>query len=253
MGGDHAPGEIVAGALQAVASDVDLELALVGRPDDIDRELRRLNPDGTLPRVTTIAASEVVEMGEHPAAAVRAKKDASINVAVRLVGEGKADAVVSAGNSGAIMAAAVFGLRRIKGLERPAIGAVIPSKTGNTFLVDAGANTDVKASYLAQFALLGDAYARGLMGIARPRVGLLSNGEEEGKGNALTIEAHQLLSRTPVDFVGNVEGKETCSAATLTWWSPTGSPAMSCSRPSRAPPSSFSAPLETRSSEPRWA
>jgi glycerol-3-phosphate acyltransferase PlsX len=139
---------------------------------------------------------------------VRSKKDASINVATRLLAEGKADAVVSAGNSGGIMAAAVFGLRRIKGLERPAIGAVVPNHTGQTFLLDVGANTDVKPGYLAQFALLGDAYARRVMGITNPRIGLLSNGEEEGKGSALVVDTHQLLKTLPINFTGNVEGKE---------------------------------------------
>ena len=204
MGGDNAPGEIVAGALQALASDPDIEVALVGRPEAIDQALATAGRD----RLSVVAATEVVEMDEHPANAVRSKKDASINVATRLVADGKADAVVSAGNSGGIMAAAVFGLRRIKGLERPAIGTLLPSKTGQTFLLDAGANTDVKPSYLAQFALLGDAYARKLMGIASPRVGLLSNGEEEGKGNALVVEAHELLKALPINFIGNVEGKE---------------------------------------------
>ena len=204
MGGDNAPGEIVAGALQALASDPDIEVALVGRPEAIDQALATAGRD----RLSVVAATEVVEMDDHPANAVRSKKDASINVATRLVADGKADAVVSAGNSGGIMAAAVFGLRRIKGLERPAIGTLLPSKTGQTFLLDAGANTDVKPSYLAQFALLGDAYARKLMGIASPRVGLLSNGEEEGKGNALVVETHELLKALPIQFIGNVEGKE---------------------------------------------
>jgi glycerol-3-phosphate acyltransferase PlsX len=128
-------------------------------------------------------------------------------VAARLVAEGKADAVVSAGNSGGVMAAAIFELKRIPGLERPAIGTLIPGKTGYTFMLDAGANTDVKPAWLAQFALLGDAYGRRLMGIEKPRIGLLSNGEEETKGNALTVEAHGLLKQLPINFAGNVEGK----------------------------------------------
>jgi glycerol-3-phosphate acyltransferase PlsX len=204
MGGDHAPREVVAGAMQALAADPALELQLVGRTADLEAALGGAAAD----RVSIVNATEVVEMDEHPANAVRSKKDASINVATRLVAAGDADAVVSAGNSGGIMAAAVFGLRRIRNLERPAIGTVIPSRTGQTFLLDAGANTDVKPSYLAQFALLGDAYARRLMHVAKPRVGLLSNGEEEGKGNALVVEAYGLLTALPINFVGNVEGKE---------------------------------------------
>jgi glycerol-3-phosphate acyltransferase PlsX len=163
-------------------------------------------------RLINVIASEVVEMDEH-VNAVRSKPDASINVATRMVADGKADAVVSAGNSGAIMAAAIFGLRRIKGLERPAIGAIVPSRTGETFVLDAGANSDVKPAYLLQFALLGDAYARRLMNIDSPRVGLLSNGEEEGKGNALVLEAFGLLKAAPIQFVGNVEAKELFSGS----------------------------------------
>ena len=210
MGGDHAPGDIVAGALQALAADPGLEVQLVGRKADIERALGGAAVD----RVSIVNATEVVGMDEHPANAVRSKKDASINVATRLVAGGDADAVVSAGNSGGIMAAAVFGLRRIRNLERPAIGTVIPNRTGQTFLLDAGANTDVKPSYLAQFALLGDAYARRVMGVANPRVGLLSNGEEAGKGNALVVEAHGLLQALPINFIGNVEGKEIFSGGT---------------------------------------
>ena len=207
MGGDRAPGEIVAGASQAVAADSDIEVILVGRQAEVEAELARTGGDAG-GRIRVVGATEVVEMDDHPANAVRSKKDASLNVATRLVADGWADAIVSAGNSGAVMAAAIFTLRRIRGVERPAIGGLIPSKTGHTFLVDAGANADVKPSYLVQFALLGDVYVRRLLGVATPRVGLLSNGEEEGKGNALMIEAHQLLSGAPINFVGNVEGKE---------------------------------------------
>jgi glycerol-3-phosphate acyltransferase PlsX len=210
MGGDHAPAEIVRGAVAAVAADSDVHVSLVGRPDAVQPELDAALASGDVglrDRITVVPATEVVEMDEH-VTAVRAKKDASINVATRLVADGNADGVVSAGNSGAIMAAAIFGLRRIKGLERPAIGTMIPTRTGQVFLIDAGANADVKASYLVQFGLLGDAYARRLMGVARPKVGLLSNGEEEGKGNALAIEAYELLKQAPLNFIGNVEGKE---------------------------------------------
>jgi glycerol-3-phosphate acyltransferase PlsX len=160
-----------------------------------------------LSRISVVPASEVVEMDDHAAASVRRKHDSSIRVAARLVADGEADAVVSAGNSGGVMAAAIFELKRIPGLERPAIGTLIPGKTGYTFMLDAGANTDVKPAWLAQFALLGDAYGRRLMGIEKPRVGLLSNGEEETKGNVLTVETHQLFKRLPINFAGNVEGK----------------------------------------------
>jgi glycerol-3-phosphate acyltransferase PlsX len=209
MGGDNAPHEIVAGAGQAVAADALIEVILVGKPDVMESEMRSAPGEDPeqLSRISVVPASEVVEMDDHAAASVRRKHDSSIRVAARLVADGEADAVVSAGNSGGVMAAAIFELKRIPGLERPAIGTLIPGKTGYTFMLDAGANTDVKPAWLAQFALLGDAYGRRLMGIEKPRVGLLSNGEEETKGNVLTVETHQLFKRLPINFAGNVEGK----------------------------------------------
>ena len=203
MGGDNAPAAVVAGALLALAEDPELELQLVGREDDIRREL-----GGDVPgRVTIVNATEVVAMDEHPSAAVRTKKDSSINVGARQVVDGKADAFVSAGNSGGIMAAAIFVMKRLPGLDRPAIGTPIPTRTGITLLMDAGANTEVKPEYLYQWALLGEAYARRILDVASPRIGLLSNGEEEGKGNEMTVATHALLKAGPINFVGNVEGK----------------------------------------------
>jgi glycerol-3-phosphate acyltransferase PlsX len=210
MGGDNAPAAIVTGAVQAAAGDAQLEVFLVGR------ELTPLLPPpapggrsggGVNGRVHVVDATEVVGMDEH-VDVVRTRRDASINVATHLVADGKADAVVSAGNSGAVMAAAIFALHRLKGVERPAIGGLIPTRTGQTFVLDVGANADVKAEYLYQFALLGDAYARRLMGIGKPRVALLSNGEEEGKGNQVTLEAYELLKSAPLNFTGNIDGKE---------------------------------------------
>jgi glycerol-3-phosphate acyltransferase PlsX len=210
MGGDNAPHDIVLGAVQAARADPSLEIRLVGRLDALEQEMAGslVSAEADVRnRITTLIASEVIEMGDHAAASVRRKQDSSIRVAARLVAEGRADAVVSAGNSGGVMAAAIFELKRIPGLERPAIGTLIPGKAGYTFMLDAGANTDVKPEWLAQFALLGDAYGRRILGLASPRVGLLSNGEEETKGNSMTVEAHPLLKRLPIDFVGNVEGK----------------------------------------------
>jgi glycerol-3-phosphate acyltransferase PlsX len=131
-----------------------------------------------------------------------------MNVAARLVANGQADAFVSAGNSGGVMAAAIFVIKRIPGVERPAIGTPVPTKTGAVLLIDSGANTEVKPEYLYQFALLGDAYARRVLGIAAPRVALVSNGEEETKGNDLTVAAYALLKGAPINFTGNVEGKQ---------------------------------------------
>ena len=206
MGGDNAPHAIVKGGLRALGVDGELELILVGR-DDVVRPLL----GGRMDRVTVVNASEVVEMDEHPASAVRAKKDSSISVGARLVAEGKVDAFVSAGNSGAVLAAAIFVIKRLPGLERPAIGTAIPTRTGSTLLIDSGAITDVKPDYLYQWALLGNSYAQQVMGIAAPRIGLLSNGEEESKGNEVTVAAHRLLKGAPVNFIGNVEGKSVFS------------------------------------------
>src|SRR5258708_10298438 len=210
MGGDNAPHEIVLGAVRAAQADPHLEIRLVGRPDALENAMTAglVSADAAVRnRITTMIAAEVVEMDDHAAASVRRKQDASIRVAARLVADGRADAVVSAGNSGGVMAAAIFELKRIPGLERPAIGTLIPGKTGYTFMLDAGANTDVKPEWLAQFALLGDAYGRRILGLSSPRVGLLSNGEEETKGNSMTLDAHPLLKQLPIHFVGNVEGK----------------------------------------------
>ncbi|HEY8739263.1 MAG TPA: phosphate acyltransferase PlsX [Candidatus Dormibacteraeota bacterium] len=203
MGGDNAPAAIVAGGMAALRDDAEMELILVGRESDVLGALGGSVPD----RVSIVNATEVVEMDDHPAVAVRTKKDSSMNVAARLVADGKADAFVSAGNSGGTLAAAVFVIKRLPGLDRPAIGTPIPTKVGTTLLMDSGANTEVKPEYLAQWALLGNAYAKDIMGIANPRIALLSNGEEENKGNELTVAAHQLLKRAPVNFIGNVEGK----------------------------------------------
>ncbi|MEA2683057.1 MAG: phosphate acyltransferase [Chloroflexota bacterium] len=203
MGGDNAPTAVVAGGLAALAADPGLQLQLVGR----EAELRAILGSGRPERLSLVNATEVVGMDEHPASAVRTKKDSSINVGARQVAEGKADAFVSAGNSGGIMAAAIFVMKRLPGLDRPAIGTPIPTKVGQTLLIDSGANTDVRPEYLYQWALLGDAYARHIFKVDRPRVALLSNGEEDTKGNELTLASHALLRGAPVNFVGNIEGR----------------------------------------------
>jgi glycerol-3-phosphate acyltransferase PlsX len=203
MGGDNAPGAIVAGGLAALAADPHIELLLVGREAEVRAALGGVDHD----RLSVVNATEVVGMDEHPASAVRTKKDSSINVGARLIADGKADAFVSAGNSGGVMAAAIFVIKRLPGLDRPAIGTPVPTRTGSTLLIDSGANTDVRPEYLYQWALLGDAYARRILNIANPRIALLSNGEEESKGNELTVAAHALLKQAPVNFVGNIEGK----------------------------------------------
>ena len=208
MGSDRAPGPEVAGALRA-ARDEPLEVILVGDAATLEAELARAGRT-TGDRVTVVHASEVVTMHDHPAQAYRAKPDSSMRVAVARVADGQGDAVVSAGNSGAMLACAVFGMGRLPGIERPAIVTVLPTPSGPLVLCDSGANTEPKASQLAQFGLLAVAYDRVVHGRERPRLGLLSNGAEPGKGTPLTREAHELLAAAegPFHYVGYVEGSD---------------------------------------------
>ncbi len=206
MGGDRAPYEIVAGARNAL--DLGHEVLLVGDP-------ARMGDTG---RLEILAASEVVEMHEDPARAVRTKKDSSLVRAAEAVRDRKASSMVSAGNTGAAMAAALFRFGRIKGVARPAIATVIPVPgAAPTVLVDSGANADCSPSWLVQFAQMGAVFSRVRLGIARPRVGLLSIGEEPGKGNVLTKETFSLLhsgaAGSDVEFIGNVEGRDVMSDA----------------------------------------
>lgn len=204
MGGDHAPEEIVKGAMLAAEASSDVQLILVGQKERIQTFL-----SGKLPgNVSLYEASEVIEMDEHPANAVRKKKDSSIVVATRLVKLGEADAVVSAGSTGAQMAAALLGLGRIKGIERPAIVTVLPTPEGGKLILDVGANMDASPQQLCQYGQMGSIYANKILGIYNPRVGLLNVGAEEGKGNELTQKAYPLLKASPINFIGNVEGRD---------------------------------------------
>jgi glycerol-3-phosphate acyltransferase PlsX len=202
MGGDAAPGVVVDGALLVASERPDITVVLVG-PPDVAAEC--LGARGAGDRFEVVAASEVVAMDEDPARAVRAKRDATVRVAARLVRDGEADATVSAGSTGAAMAAAVFTLGRLQGMTRPAVAVLVPAAAHPVVLLDAGANVDCEPALLAQFALAGAAYASTL-GMASPRVGLLSNGAEAGKGDELRKRAYELLAELPIDFVGNVEG-----------------------------------------------
>jgi glycerol-3-phosphate acyltransferase PlsX len=210
MGGDHAPGEIVLGAVQA-AREFGFGVYLVGPQDRIQAELAHYNTQGLdLPIVHT---DEFIPMDEHnPAKAVR-NKNTSMVRALQLVKDGEALGAVSAGNSGAMMAAAsLMTLKRLKGVERAALGGILPTKDSACMVIDMGANTDCKPEYLQQFALMGSIYMERIMHLKSPRVGLLANGEEEGKGNQQVQEAHQLLkanaSTLGVNFIGNVEGRD---------------------------------------------
>ncbi len=205
-GGDHGEGPNVAGAVQA-ARDFGVEVLLVGRTDKIAAELKTHDTKGlSLP---IVEAPDEVGMDEHPAQAVRRKPQASVNVSMKAVKEGRAAAMASAGNSGATMVAALFHLGRIPGIERPAIGAVMPTVGADMLLIDTGANTEVRPSYLVQFAQMGSIYMERVRGVAKPRIGLLSSGEEETKGTQTVQEVHQLLKQTPgINFIGNVEGRD---------------------------------------------
>ena len=205
MGGDNAPGEIVAGALMAVGG-LGVELTLVGRTEAIRQEMQ-----GTaeVTGLRFVEAPEIIEMDEHPTDAVKGKPNSSINVGLRMVKDGKADAFVTAGNTGASMAAALLTLGRIKGIGRPALATIFPSGEGRlTMLLDVGANADCRPIHLVQFAYMGAAYMERMFGVARPKVGLLSIGEEDSKGNQLTIEVNQALRASRLNFIGNVEGKD---------------------------------------------
>lgn len=201
MGGDHAPREVVDGAAQA-ADEYGVDISLVGLPVQVQPLL------DSHPRLQLVPCTQVIGMGEHPAQAVRNKPDSSICVCARMCKEGRADGWMSAGNSGAIMAAALLIQGRIRGVERPAIGSIVPTQNGFAYFLDVGANVDSKPEYLVQFAGMGAVYAREMLGRKTPRVGLLSNGEEEGKGDELVREATRRLRTSMAGFVGNIEPKD---------------------------------------------
>lgn len=206
MGGDHAPAVVVDGAVAAVR-ELGVRVTLIGLEATVRAELDRAGAANDA-RLSVTPASEVIEMAEHPANAVRQKTDSSIVVGMRQVKEGQAAAFVSAGNTGAMLAAGLFHLGRIKGIERPAIATVFPTRVGFTLIVDVGANAECKPEYLAQFGLMGAAYAEQVLAVSHPRVGLLSIGEEEEKGSLVVQRAHTLLRELPLNFIGNVEGKD---------------------------------------------
>lgn len=203
MGGDHAPFVTVEGAVLAAKSSKD-EIILVGRQAVIEAELAKYGAKN--PRISIYNADEVIGMDEQPAQSVRQKKDSSMVVAARLAAEGKADAFISAGNSGAAMASALLNMKRLPGVSRPAILTVFPTLTGVCALLDVGANVDCKPKHLLQFAIMGNIYMKELFAIENPRIGLLSIGEEETKGNELSLAAFELLKNSGLNFIGNTEG-----------------------------------------------
>lgn len=210
MGGDHAPREIVRGAVDAARGlDPIDEIVLVGDEAAIRAEMAAYGVEGELPKIRIVHTTEVIEMGEHPVHAVRSKPDSSINRGIALVKSKEVDAFVSAGSTGAMVASSLLNLRRIWGVKRPAIGTVLPSLGKPYLLLDMGATVDCTPRELEQFAVMGSVYSRAILGQQAPSVGLLSIGTEEAKGDSLTKDAYELLKTNPnINFAGNVEGHD---------------------------------------------
>ncbi len=207
MGGDHAPASNVEGAVQAVQEEKNLHVFLLGRRDAVQAELDRLNYHGDALEI--IDCTEVIEMAEPPVAAIQKKKDSSIVRGMRMVREGKADAFVSAGSTGAVLVGGQVLVGRIKGVERPPLGALLPTAKGMSLLVDCGANVDARPSWLLQFAEMGSVYMEHVMKIKHPTVGIINIGAEEEKGNSLVKEAFPLLkSDKEINFIGSVEARD---------------------------------------------
>jgi glycerol-3-phosphate acyltransferase PlsX len=207
MGGDNAPFSIVAGTVMGYrVLQPNIKLILVGNAGRIYQELESLKAEN-LP-IEVVDASETIDMSDSPIEAVRQKKNSSINVGLMLQKQNKAEAFISAGNTGAVMMASLLTLGRLKGVSRPAIAALFPSEEGVSLVLDVGANSDCKAHHLYQFGIMGDLYSRFILKVKNPKVGLLSIGEEQTKGNELTIASHRMLDNSGLNFCGNVEGRD---------------------------------------------
>ena len=207
MGGDNAPGEIIKGAMDAISERSDIKVTLVGQEDVIKRELEQY----TYPkeRVLIRHASEMIEMAEPPVNAIRTKKDSSIVVGMNMVKQGEADAIVSAGSTGALLAGGQLLVGRIKGIERPPLAPLIPTTKGVSLLIDCGANVDARSSHLVQFAQMGAIYMEHVVGIKNPKVAIVNIGSEEEKGNALVKETYPLLKECPgINFIGSIEARD---------------------------------------------
>jgi phosphate acyltransferase len=207
MSGDRGPGERIAGVVQALRADPQLSVLLTGQPDEINTHLRA-HPEGVRERIGAVAASQVIAMDTPPRVAIRGGRDSSMRVAINLVGAGRAAACVSAGNTGALTAMAHYVLKTVAQVERAAIVSAIPSAAGHTLMLDLGANTRASEIQLLQFATMGAVVARELSGIDAPRIGLLNIGEEDIKGHDTVRAAHALLQRSPLNYIGFVEGDQ---------------------------------------------
>ncbi|MGL5084011.1 MAG: phosphate acyltransferase PlsX [Microcoleaceae cyanobacterium] len=211
MGGDYAPAEVVSGALIAQES-LGVEILLVGDPQQIEFCFKHHHASASSPFPEIVPAEGIIEMHEEPLGALKRKPNASINVSMNLLKEKRADAVVSAGHSGAAMAAALLRVGRLPGIDRPAIGAVLPTLTTPVLVLDVGANVDCRPKFLEQFAVMGTVYSKYVLGVPEPKVGLLNIGEEECKGNDLAIRTYQMLQEnSQIKFLGNAEGRDVLS------------------------------------------
>lgn len=209
MGGDNAPQAVVEGCTLALAEIPSLEIILTGSEEKISEELSKYNYDRK--RINIINATEVIDMAEPPVDAIRNKRDSSLVKGMRLLRDGEGSVFITAGNTGAAIAGATLIVRRIPGVKRCALAPLLPAEKGKVLLIDGGANTECRPSYLAQFALMGSIYMQKMEGIPSPRVGLVSNGAEEEKGTELTKAAFKLIKDMPVDFRGNAEGRDLLS------------------------------------------
>jgi glycerol-3-phosphate acyltransferase PlsX len=206
MGGDFAPYNAVVGAIQAASENSNIEIFLVGKSDEVQKVISSGNL--SFNKKNIINADEVIEMAEQPTASLKAKPNSSIVIGTQLVRDKKGDAFVSAGNTGAVMAASTLIIGRIPGVGRPTIGQAMPNEAGISTLFDVGASVDSKPKHLLEYALMGTIFTREIYGIENPRVGILSVGEEDSKGNEVSIAASELIKKTNLNFVGNVEGRD---------------------------------------------
>lgn len=206
MGGDNAPVNEVAGAIETVENNDGINITLVGKAGLIEKELKKYSYNSS--RINIFNAEEVIEMHESPAEAMRKKPDSSLVQGLKLCRSSEADGFLSAGNTGAVMAASLFTLGRIANVSRPTIGSRFPTERGISLVFDVGANVDCKPLHLLQFAVMGSVFANHIYGIDNPKVGLLSVGEEKSKGDAVTVETHELLEKSGLNFIGNVEGRD---------------------------------------------
>lgn len=206
MGGDNSPQEVVKGCVKAIEEDTSINIIITGPSDRICKELSKYEYDKT--RIEVFNAEEVISNNEHPAMAIRKKKKSSLSRALYLVKEGKADAILSAGSTGALLTGATLIIGRIKGIDRPTFAPIMPGKNGKFMIVDCGANVDCKPKNLLQFALMGKVYFEKILNIKNPSVGLVNIGVEEEKGNELTKETYKLLKDSNLNFVGNIEPRE---------------------------------------------